>query len=214
MSQTKRVSGAYTIAATGGTTIDSELNVTGNLTITGTTTTVETTNTEITDRVITLNKGESGAGVTGIQSGLEIDRGSTANALLVFDDSTDTFRISYDGGSSFVTVSTTVGGSGLENIVEDTTPQLGGNLDLNGFNIITATSNQDINLIPNGIGYVTVEAGLKLNDQAFTPSSAAGATVLYADTASGGGTGLFFVDGSTSDELVSKSKAIVYGLIF
>jgi hypothetical protein len=38
--------------------------------------------------------------------------------------------------------------------------------------------------------------------------------LLYADTAAGGGTGVYFVDGSTSDELVSKSKAIVYGLIF
>ena len=42
-----------------------------------------------------------------------------------------------------------------------------------------------------------------------------GLTVLTdADTAAGGGTGIFFVDGSTNDELVSKSKAIVYGLIF
>ena len=40
MSQTKRIGGAYTIAASGGTTIDSALIVTGNLTITGTTTTV------------------------------------------------------------------------------------------------------------------------------------------------------------------------------
>ena len=30
MSQTKRVSGVYTIAASGGTTVDSELTITGN----------------------------------------------------------------------------------------------------------------------------------------------------------------------------------------
>ena len=106
------------------------------------------------------------------------------------------------------------GGGSLNNVVEDTTPQLGGDLDVNGKNIVSAASNEDIAIIPSGTGKVTIEAGLKLNDQAITPTSAAGATVLYADTASGGGTGLFFVDGSTSDELVSKSKAIVYGLIF
>jgi len=211
MSQTKRVSGAYTISAT-SVTLDNDVTVSGNLTVTGTTNSVETTNTRISDNTITLNQGESGAGVTAVTSGIEIDRGSLDNALLVFDEVTDTFQISTDGGSSYTALAT--GGGGLNNVVEDTTPQLGGDLDLNGFNIITATSNQDINLIPNGIGYVTVEAGLKLNDQAITPTSAAGATVLYADTASGGGTGLFFVDGSTSDELVSKSKAIVYGLIF
>jgi len=211
MSQTKRVSGAYTISATSF-TLDNDVTVSGNLTVTGTTNSVETTNTRISDNTITLNQGESGAGVTAVTSGIEIERGSLANALLVFDEASDSFQISTDGGSSYSPITT--GSGGIANVVDDTTPQLGGDLDLNGFNIITATSNQDINLIPNGIGYVTVEAGLKLNDQAITPSSAAGATVLYADTASGGGTGLFFVDGSTSDELVSKSKAIVYGLIF
>jgi hypothetical protein len=38
--------------------------------------------------------------------------------------------------------------------------------------------------------------------------------VLYGNIAGSGGTGVYFVDGSTSDELVSKSKAIVYGIIF
>jgi len=213
MSQTKKVSGAYTIAATGGTTIDSALTVTGNLTITGTTTTVETTNTEITDRIILLNKGESGSGVTGVTSGIEIERGSTANALLVFDDSTDTFRISYDGGSTFVTVSTTVGGSGLENIVEDTTPQLGGDLDINGFNITSANTNQDINIIPSGTGNVVVDSGIRLNDQS-APSAVTNSTIVYAAATTGGGTGVHFVDGSTTGELVSKTKAIVFGLIF
>ena len=50
MAQTKRVSGTYTIAATGGTTVDSELTVTGNLTVTGTTNSVETTNSRISDK--------------------------------------------------------------------------------------------------------------------------------------------------------------------
>jgi len=213
MSQTKKVSGAYTIAATGGTTIDSALTVTGNLTITGTTTTVETTNTEITDRIILLNKGESGAGVTGVTSGIEIERGSTANALLVFDDSTDTFRISYDGGSTFTTIATSVGGSGLETIVEDTTPQLGGDLDINGFNITSANTNQDINIIPSGTGNVVVDSGIRLNDQS-APSAVTNSTIVYAAATTGGGTGVHFVDGSTTGELVSKTKAIVFGLIF
>jgi hypothetical protein len=212
MATTKKVTGAYTISAT-TLTLDNDVTVTGNLTVTGTTNSVETTNTRVTDNIVTYNQGATGAGVGGTGfSGIEIERGSLDNALLVFDESDDTFKVSTDGGSSYSALG--LGAGGLNNVVEDTTPQLGGDLDLSGFNIITATSNQDINLIPNGIGYVTVEAGLKLNDQAITPTSATGATVLYADTASGGGTGLFFVDGSTSDELVSKSKAIVYGLIF
>ena len=206
MSHTKRIGGAYTISASGGMTIDNELTVTGNLTVTGTTNSVETTNTRITDRIVTYNNGESGAGVTGQYSGIEVDRGSTANALLVFNETTDTFQISTDGGSSYVNILTGSGGSGLSDVVDDTTPQLGGGLDLNSQDI-TGTGNIDIT------GSITTDSNLVLTD-ASAPSSISGATILYAGTASGGGTGLFFVDGSTSDELVSKSKAIVYGLIF
>jgi hypothetical protein len=214
MAQTKRVSGTYTIAATGGATIDSELTVTGNLTVTGTTNSVETTNSRISDNIVTYNQGASGAGVGGTGfSGIEIERGSLDNALLVFDESDDSFKVSTDGGSSYSAIQVGAA-SGITSVVQDTTPQLGGDLDINGKNIVSATSNMDIQLVPNGTGRVTVSSALKLNDQSSAPSSATGATLLYADTAAGGGSGVFFVDGSTSDELVSKSKAIVYGLIF
>jgi len=212
MSQTKRVSGVYTIDAT-SVTLDNDVTISGNLTVTGTTNSVETTNTRITDNIVTYNQGATGAGVGGTGfSGIEIERGSLDNALLVFDESDDSFKVSTDGGSSYTTLAT--GGGGLGNVVEDTTPQLGGDLDINGKNIVSATSNTDIQLVPNGTGVVTIASALKLNDQAIAPSSVTGATLLYADTAAGGGTGVFFNDGGTSDELVSKSKAIVYGLIF
>ena len=35
-------------------------------------------------------------------------------------------------------------------ILDDTSPQLGGNLDINGWNIISARSNEEIRVIPNG----------------------------------------------------------------
>ena len=43
--------------------------------------------------------------------------------------------------------------SGISNIVEDTSPQLGGNLDINGQDIVT-TSNGNVELDPNGSGVV------------------------------------------------------------
>ena len=214
MAKTERITGAYNLSATGGITLASDTTISGDLTITGTTTTISATNTEIKDRVIVLNDGESGAGVTGVYSGLEIDRGSSDNALIVFDESDDTFKISTDAGATYNAVLTAGGGGFINDVVDDTSPQLGGDLDVAGYNITSAISNQDINIIPNGAGNVAIEGGLKLNDQTSAPSSAAGSTILYAGTAAGGGTGVFFVDGSTSDELVSKSKAIVYGLIF
>ena len=45
---------------------------------------------------------------------------------------------------------------GLGDVVDDTTPQLGGNLDMNGQDIVT-TSNADLELAPNGTGHVTVK---------------------------------------------------------
>ena len=44
------------------------------------------------------------------------------------------------------------------NLVTDTTPQLGGNLDVQASKITTSTTNGNIRLLPNGTGNVTIEA--------------------------------------------------------
>tara|TARA_S200000501_G_C20869536_1_gene763562 strand:- start:1040 stop:1675 length:636 start_codon:yes stop_codon:yes gene_type:complete len=211
MSRVQRVQGDLTLDPSGSINLNSNTTVTGNLTVAGTTTTISTTNTEVADRVIKLNDGESGSGVTGRYSGLEFDRGSANNALLVFDENDDKFKISTDGGSSYSNLLVT-STSGLTEVVDDTTPQLGGNIDTNEKSIVTV-SNRNVIVAPNGTGTLQVGAPIQLTDQS-APSSVSGATLIYANTAAGGGTGVFFVDGTTSDELVSKSKAIVYGLIF
>ena len=212
MSKTQRVTGNLTVDPTGDFIVLSDTQITGNLTVTGTETSISTTNSTIKDRQIVLNEGEAGAGITGRYAGIEVERGSLANTWLVFDETDDNWKISYDGGSSFpdfVVSSTT----GLTTVVDDTSPELGGDLDINGFNIVSTVSNENIEIIPNGTGTLSVQAAIKLTDQS-APSAVNNATLLYAATAAGGGTGVYFVDGSTSDELVSKSKAIVYGLIF
>ena len=48
-------------------------------------------------------------------------------------------------------------GSGLSNVVEDTSPQLGGNLDVQANEINTSTTNGNIKLNPNGTGVVEVK---------------------------------------------------------
>ena len=74
------------------------------------------------------------------------------------------------GGLKKITRSTVVSGlatsSAISNIVEDTTPQLGGNLDVLARTITTSTSNGNIAITPNGSGvvlidgFVGIEAGL------------------------------------------------------
>jgi hypothetical protein len=67
--------------------------ITGDLLVKGNTTTVDTANLTIEDNIILLNKGESGAGVTEGTAGIEIDRGSSSNSQLLWDESTSKFRI-------------------------------------------------------------------------------------------------------------------------
>jgi hypothetical protein len=88
-------SGDYKVKVPSGGTITLDtgtgvgtLAVTGNLQVAGTQTTVNSTNLDITDNIIVLNKGESGSGVTENTSGIQIDRGTATDALLVFDEQT------------------------------------------------------------------------------------------------------------------------------
>ena len=63
--------------------------VTGDLTVQGTTTTVESTNTLINDALIVLSNGTSGTPAN--DSGFVIERGSSTNVAMVWDESADEF---------------------------------------------------------------------------------------------------------------------------
>tara|TARA_R100001463_G_scaffold8203_1_gene25455 strand:- start:111 stop:911 length:801 start_codon:yes stop_codon:yes gene_type:complete len=54
------------------------------------------------------------------------------------------------------------GGGGLSQIVGDTTPQLGGDLDVNG-NAIVSVSNGNIALTPNGTGVVRLDGNVDIS---------------------------------------------------
>jgi len=70
------------------------------------------------------------------------------------------------GGLKKVARSTVVSGlatsGAISNVVEDTSPQLGGNLDMNGADIVT-TSNANIDILPNGSGIVNLD-GTEVSD--------------------------------------------------
>lgn len=208
MSINKRIQGNYTLSATGNVTIDS------NLIVTGTTTTVNTTETTISDRVITLNSGEVGAGVTGNYSGIEVDRGSSSTVAIRWSEPGGYWELTNDG-STYSEIQTGAASSTfISNVVEDTTPQLGGDLDVNG-QTITSASNGDVVITADGTGLLKINKDLSLEDQGSAPSATAGYNKLYSSaTQGGGGTGLYFVNSTTSDELISRTKAIVYSLIF
>ena len=69
------------------------------------------------------------------------------------------------GGLKKISRSTLVSGlassAAISNVVEDTTPQLGGDLDVNG-NALTSTSNGNIALTPNGTGVVRLDGNVDI----------------------------------------------------
>ena len=74
------------------------------------------------------------------------------------DTSGPTVYVSTGTSSSGDWTDVSTGGSGISNIVEDTSPQLGGNLDVNG-NDITSAANGDVKISPHGSGEAIIEAG-------------------------------------------------------
>jgi len=93
-------------------------------------------------------------------------------------------------------------GTGISAVVDDTTPQLGGNLDVNG-NDIVSTSNADIDIVPNGTGDVVLSADtVKVGD------SGAAATL----TSNGAGA-LTVTTGGAADLVLSTNSGTNSGTV-
>jgi hypothetical protein len=90
----------------------------------------------------------------------------------------------------------------MSDLVDDTTPQLGGDLDVNGQDIIS-TSNADIDIAPHGTGDVVLKA------DTVTVGDAAAAATLRS---SGAGT-LTVTTGGTEDLILSTNNGTNSGTI-
>lgn len=76
-------------------------------------------------------------------------------------------------------------------------------------------TDSDLNLEPKNNGTINVRKALRLTDQAVPPAANTNTTALYTTGVVGpGGTGVYYVNKSTSGEFISKKRAIIYGLIF
>jgi hypothetical protein len=102
--------GSITLTADGNTelvvndtsaTFSGNVVVTGDLTVNGTTTTVATTNTVVSDSLMELANGTTGAPAN--DSGIVIERGDSNNAFIGFDESEDKFKM---GTGTFTGAST------------------------------------------------------------------------------------------------------------
>jgi hypothetical protein len=79
--------------------IYTEGNVTigGDLTVTGTLFYADVETVQVQDNIMHINYGESGAGVTAGEAGMQVDRGSETDYFFIFDEGTDTFRVGVSG---------------------------------------------------------------------------------------------------------------------
>lgn len=106
-----------------GVDITGNLTVSGDFTVNGTTTTINTTELTVSDNIITLNNDETGT--PSQNAGIAVERGTSSNVDIRWNEGTDKWEFTNDGATY-----SDIGSGG--DVVDDVTPQLGGDLDVNG----------------------------------------------------------------------------------
>ena len=123
----------------------------------------------------------------------------------MFTNNTETnITATYQDSDGTIDLIASGGGGGISNIVEDTSPQLGGNLDVQSREINTSASNGNIKLTPNGSGCVeikgasgndgTIQLNCSVNSHGVkikSPPHSAGATYTLTLPNNDGGAGEF-----------------------
>ena len=204
--------------------IGGNLTITGNLTVNGSTTTVSTTNTVVSDKLFELANGQSGTPSGDI--GLVMERGSSDNAFIGFDESADKFIVgtgSFTGATTGDLTITT--GTLVANIEGNVTGNVTGNASgtaatvtgaaqSNITSLGTLTTLTVDNIIINGttIGHTDDTDLITLADGIATVAGEISVTTLDIGGTNVSSTAaeLNLVDGSSAGTIVN-SKAVIYG---
>jgi hypothetical protein len=205
MATHKRVDGTYYINTVNS--IDNveitthTVKVFGNLDVQGNITYIDTTELEVTDPFITLAANNTGAYSN---VGILAQKASAPNtyASLRWNTNSGTWQISSDN-STFVDIasgntSTTPGGVNTD-IQFNNAGGFGGNVNYS-FDVANAR--------------VTLQGHQVFGNIATAPAAVANSVAVFHNAEGSGGTGLYVKSPSVEDELVSKSKAIVFAIIF
>ena len=208
----KRIDGDYfieTINATDMVHIASNTEIDGNLTVSGNVTYINTEQLDVKDPFVMVNM--SNTATYASNAGLLTHKTATTFAGIRYNTTDNKWELSTSTGTTGETGTWSEIGTAAASAVAGANTQVqfnnSGNFGASANLTFTDTSQLNIG------GNVNVTTGLQLADVA-APGAVTNTTVLHGGTAGSGGTGVYFVDGSTTDELVSKSKAIVFGIIF
>ncbi len=172
-------------ANTGG-TITGDLRISGNLTVTGQTSYVNTSTVLIADNIITLNAAINQASAPTSDAGIEIDRGSSPNVFILWNETTDAWQFTNDGtnyenlgggssgiyaNSAFVRANNSINantGGVITGNLTVTANIIVGNSIIGNSNTITLGSNTTGTLVSNAVTLTTgtsVTNGLALLNQ-------------------------------------------------
>jgi hypothetical protein len=143
--------GAITIGLPDDVTIGGNLGVTGNLTVSGSVTTLNTETLLVEDNQITLNSNVTG--VPAANAGIEVERGDSTNASLIWNESSDKWSAGLLGSETAISLEghthSTSDVTGLQEYVEDTVGTM-----------LTDSSTVDFTYTDNGGSAGTFTAGV------------------------------------------------------
>lgn len=152
--------------------VTQDLIVNGNFTVKGLSTIIDTVSTIIQDNLLLLNSSETGSGVQRRFAGIEIDRGTQANAYLTWDESTQNFKTGYTNnpGSSDLQVVATREDNPLSNgvMVYDL---INNRLDSQNHIDIDMQFTSNTNSTNVSTGSVTLAGGLGVKKNIYTGGS-------------------------------------------
>jgi len=202
MSTYKNTSGDLTLTGTSG---NATLTVNyantifnGNFTYTGNLTTVD-------DFIVVGSNNTGTVQDLGLLAGVNVANGLYAG--LRFDVATNLWQVSSNvngsGVGSYVNILTT---AAFANAAGSNTQ-----VQFNQGGTFGASANLVYNYNTNRL---TLQGNQVFGNIGATPTYTGNGVAVYNNTIGGGGTGLYVVNSAVNDELVSKSKAIVYGIIF
>jgi hypothetical protein len=106
------------------------------------------------------------------------------------------------------------GFGGDSNFTYDTVTVTIQDVEITTGSIQTTTTNGDLEIAANGSGTLYLRSVIKMENEISDPSATVGTNKVYSKTPGNAGSGLYFVNSTASDEFVSRSKAILFGLIF
>jgi hypothetical protein len=208
MATYKRIDGDYAIttlnSADNVTITTHTLEVVGNLDVSGNLTYINVTELNIQDPFILLNASNTGSyasnsGVlthTSVSTFAGIRYNATATQWEI-SSSTDTTGLT-GTWSAIATGNATVGGTNTQVQFNDG-GSFGGNANLT---------------FDKAVSKLTVLGHMVLGNIGTTPIATANAAALYNKAVGSGGTGVYVKSSTVDDELVSKSAAIVFAIIF